>query len=227
IIDEPDWKQREWALDSGQGEIGFVCGLQYLTKPKFELLAAPVWSGARYAGRAVYFSDLIVGRDSVFRKFPDLKGSVLAYNEPTSHSGCNLIRYYLADRGLSASYFRRVVESGSHRRSIDMILDGSADVSAIDSTVLDLELLARPELKRKLRIIEQLGPSPAPPAIVSRSVPSTLKAELKNLFLTMHCDPAGREVLDLARLSKFIEVQDSDYDAIRSMQSRAREVIFP
>ena len=41
-------------------------------------------------------------------------------------------------------FFGRVIESGSHETSLQMILDGAIDGSAIDSTVLELETRAPP-----------------------------------------------------------------------------------
>ena len=227
IVDEPDWRQRDRLLDCGEAEIGFVCGLQYLAKRDFELLAAPVSSGTRYRNKPIYFSDLVVASESTYQSFTDAEGAILAFNEPTSHSGCNLIRYHLAVRGLSAGYFGNIVESGSHRASIEMLLDRRADVAAIDATVLELETLARPELARKLRVIETLGPSPAPPAIVSKRVPRPIKERLRNRLITMHEDPAAKRVLRLARLSRFASVLDVDYEPIRSMKAKAGEIAFP
>ena len=86
----------------GTGEIdaGFICGLPYvqltrLAPAPVELLAAPVLRGERYAGRPIYFSDVIVHRDSPIRTFADLCGRSWAYNDPHSHSGYNLTRHYL------------------------------------------------------------------------------------------------------------------------------------
>src|SRR5215213_2739449 len=67
------------AFAAGQADVGFICGLPYvhLTRhqpPPVELLAAPVLQGARYGDRPIYYSDVIVHRDSPFRTFADLRG---------------------------------------------------------------------------------------------------------------------------------------------------------
>ena len=103
-----------------------------------ELLAVPVPAGPRYHGRPIYFSDVIVRKQSPFQTFADLRGAAWAYNEPrTLHSGYNVVRAYLAELGERDGYFGGVVESGAHQPSIEMIVDGRADCSAIDSTVLE------------------------------------------------------------------------------------------
>src|SRR5438128_9989962 len=76
-----------------QADVSFVCGLAYVRLrhrrgPVVEPLVAPVLQGPRYSGKPIYFSDVIVHRDSPFRSFADLRGAAWSYNEPHSHSGC-------------------------------------------------------------------------------------------------------------------------------------------
>src|SRR3954452_19142324 len=70
------------ALDSA--DVAVVCGLPYVERTRrgdcpVEPVAAPVVRGARYGGRPIYFSDVIVRRDSPFRRFADLRGRSWAY----------------------------------------------------------------------------------------------------------------------------------------------------
>ncbi|MBM4422684.1 MAG: phosphate ABC transporter substrate-binding protein [Chloroflexi bacterium] len=229
FVGDVEWQERERMLDNGQAHVGWVCGLVYVRKmaspdPKFDLLAAPVMNGARYADRPMYFSDAIVRADSPFRSFADLRGRTWAFNEPGSHSGYNVTRWYLASREYGNGFFGRAIRSGAHQRSLQMILDGQIDASAIDSTVLETELARRPELASQIRIIETLGPSPIPPWMMQRSLPQELKEALRQAFAAMRTDPRGRAVLDAGRMSRFALVADSDYDPIREMDRVAESV---
>ena len=49
------------------------------------------------------------------------------------------MRHHLLALGETQGYFSRVVASGAHQRSIQMVLDGAIDASGIDSTVLETE----------------------------------------------------------------------------------------
>jgi len=222
------WQERERLLDRGDIGIGWICGLPYVRKKDagldIELLAAPVMKHSRYAERPVYYSDIVVHAESSFRSFEDLRGATWAYNEPGSHSGYNLIRYHLATRGIRGSYFSRVVESGSHQDSVQMILEGYIDASAIDSTVLEMEMTRNPTIGRKVRTIASLGPSPAPPWVTHRSIPEDLRAALRREFLTMHEDIEGRAILGTAGISRFSEISDEDYHPIREMDRVAAAV---
>jgi phosphonate transport system substrate-binding protein len=216
------WQERERLLDEGAIHAGWICGLPYVRKadalrPGVELLAAPVMEGDRYRGRPVYFSDVVVRRDSAARSFADLRGARWAYNEPGSHSGYNIVRYHLARLGERAGYFENVTETGAHQKTLRMIETGDADASAIDSTVLETEFRRSPALARALRVVETWGPSPAPPWVVSRRVSLALRRDLRRIMLSMHREPSGRSLLKQARMTRFVCVSDRDYDPIRRM----------
>ncbi|HET6443242.1 MAG TPA: PhnD/SsuA/transferrin family substrate-binding protein [candidate division Zixibacteria bacterium] len=217
------WKEREEMIDSGDMDIAWLCGLPYIWKadrpnPNVELLAAVVMKGERYRRRPVYFSDVVVRIDSPFRSFEDLRGSRWAFNEPNSHSGYNVVRYHLATLGLTQGYFGEVVESGAHLDSLEMILNGQIDTSAIDSTVLEMELSTGSDLKERIRIVEVIGPSPIPPWVISRQLPESTRNSLRQVFLRMHADKAGRAILDAGQIAQFVSVTNQDYDPIREME---------
>jgi phosphonate transport system substrate-binding protein len=228
IVDLP-WQERESLLDTGRIQVAWICGWPYVRKvdrpePLIELLAAPVMRGARYRNRPVYFSDVVVRRGSRFHTFADLRGASWAYNEPGSHSGYNVVRYHLATLGKGSEYFGRVVESGAHQVSLQMILDGRIDASAIDSTVLEEEFRRQPSIRSDVRILEVLGPSPIPPWVVLTSLAPDLRRSLRELLLGMHRDPEGRAILAQGHMTRFARVEDSDYDVIRDMARLAESV---
>ncbi len=71
-------------LVSGKIDAAFMCGLPYVELTRSHPgsvvpLAAPVISGRRYAGRPIYFSDVVVRADSPHRSFADLFDGVWTY----------------------------------------------------------------------------------------------------------------------------------------------------
>src|SRR5215213_9154974 len=140
----------------GEFDVGFICSLPYVqltrqTPSPVELLAAPVLRGDRYAGRPIYFSDVIVHRDSPVRAFADLRGRSWAYNDPNSHPGSNLARHQLLMMGETHGYFGRVIEARYHQQAIRMVAAGEVDAAAIDSQVLAIELRDHSHLAEELR----------------------------------------------------------------------------
>jgi phosphonate transport system substrate-binding protein len=215
---------------AGKVDVGFLCGLPYVlladspARP-VELLAAPVLQGERYGQKPVYFSDVVVRSDSPYRSFDDLGGCTWAYNQPTSHSGYNLVCTSLLEQGKMLHYFGRMVESGSHQRSLELVLEGQADATAIDSHVLDVALSQHKDLALRLRVVAMLGPSSIPPVVVARSLDNDLKCRIRATLLTMHNDPDGARGLHEGRIDHFVAVRDADYDDIRRMFARTRDAI--
>lgn len=216
------WQERERLLLLGEIHVCWICGLayvreSYLQDKLIDLLVAPVRRHPRYQARPVYYSDVIVRADSSFQSFEDLRGRTWAYNEPGSHSGFIIVRYHLARRGFDQSFFSRTVESGSHRNSLQMIRDGSIDTAAIDSSVLESEVANDPAISGQIRTVEVLGPSPAPPWVVHRSVSADMRKNLTSILLSIHERPKGRAILEAGRMLRFAAVSDHDYDPVREM----------
>jgi phosphonate transport system substrate-binding protein len=231
FVDGIPWQVRQQLLDEGVIHSGWICGLPYVLladryRPRMELLAAPVMAGVRYAGRPVYFSDVVVRHDSPARSFLDLRGSRWGYNEPRSHSGYEVVRFYLSQLGERTGFFGKAIETGAHQETLRSILEREVDASAIDSTVLETELRHRPSLRMQLRVIGTLGPSPAPPWIVSHRLPRILRLRLRSVMLDMHKDSGGRAILREARMARFARVSDRDYDPIRSMSRTAADTVL-
>lgn len=226
FADNVPYQDRERLFDEKQIQLCWLCGLHYIWKAAspeadLELLAAPVMAASRYKNKPVYFSDVVVHKDSPFHTFADLRGASWAYNEIRSHSGYNITRYHLTTLNEPPGYFGRVVKAGGHQAALHMILSRQIDASAIDSTLLGFELHCNPAITDQIRIIDTLGPSPIPPWVIQKNLPQPLKNNLRALFLTMHHTPTGRAVLDQGLIAKFVPVQDQDYNLIRTMANKA------
>jgi phosphonate transport system substrate-binding protein len=210
-------------------DVCFVCSIPYLLfadagRIDMEVIAAPVLVGARYGGRPIYFSDVIVATDSPHRSFADLRGATWAYNEPFSHSGYVTVLHHLATLGEDRSYFARLVEAGFHRDAIHMVTDGHVDAAAIDSQVLDIELRDDPRLARGVRRIGTIGPSTIQPVVASRRrLTDADRRAIGEALVHVGDDPAARAPLDGALVERFVRVDANGYDDIRTMFERVSE----
>ena len=227
FVRDVPWPERERMLDAGEVDVAWICSLPYTWRSAsgIELLAAPVMEGPRYEDRPIYFSDVLVRAEASHHCFDDLRGARWAYNEPHSHSGYNVVRHHMGRHGIGNGFFGSVIVSGAHQESLRMILSGEVDASAIDSMVLEREMALHPERYRgRLKTLAHLGPSPAPPWVTRRGLPSALQRKLRDVLLEMHRCPEGREILRAGQTSRFASVVDADYDLIREMEKTAGPV---
>ncbi len=204
-------------LMRGDVQMGWICGLLYVEKVDFhqaqlDLLGAPIFSGF---DRPDYCSHLVVPADSQAESFADLAGSRLTINEHTSWSGNHLLRSMLHDRGLSSDYFSEIVVSGAHSKSMALVASGEADCATIDHGVYEFVAADQPDLIQKTKIIGKIGPSPAPPFVIHRSVQPELREAIRATLLELAAEPAVQERLRSHRLETIVHIQDSDYNAIR------------
>jgi phosphonate transport system substrate-binding protein len=212
-------------------DVSFVCGLAYIDlcgpgRLPLSPVAAPVLTGQRYAGRPIYFSDVIVHRDSRFHSFADLRGASWCFNECLSHSGYGVTRYRLVELGQTAGFFGRLIESGYHARSIRLVQSGEIDASAIDSHVLALAANDDPSLLDDLRIIDTLGPSTIQPVVIADWLPEDLRDGIRGVLLEMEGDIHARGWLRRGLIERFVEADDSSYDDLRQMKRACEEASF-
>lgn len=215
----------------GSVDIGFICGLPYvqLTRQNpspIELLAAPILQGERYGGKPIYYSDVIVRADSPFYSFEDLRGRSWSYNDLDSQSGYGITRHRLVQMGETRGYFGEVVCAGFHQESINMVCRGEIDASAIDSQVLGVAMRDDPDLSAQLRIIDSLGPSTIQPVVAANHLSDSLKADIREILLTMSSDINVRAHLAQGFFEGFAPVTDTDYDDIRAMLNAAEDAEF-
>lgn len=213
-------------IADGQVDVAFMCGLPYATMAEsfacpFELLVAPVLYGERYQHKPIYFSDVIVRKASPYTSFDDLRGCSWAYNQKESHSGWNVVVYSLLERGKTPDFFGQLIASGSHQRSIALLLAGQADATAIDSQVSDVFLAQNLTAAAALRTIDMLGPSSVPPVVIAKTVDQSLKRNIQAALLTMHEDPQAARALRCGAIERFVQVCDEDYQDIREMRDLA------
>ncbi len=205
-----------------ENEVCFVCSLPYVEFERRGIspavpIAAPVLMGDRYGDRPIYFSDVIVHRDSPLQRFLDLRGRSWAYNEPLSHSGYGVVRYHLVELGETRGFFGEVVDAGFHEESVRMVADRRVDASAIDSQVLEVAMRDDASLVESLRVIDTLGPSTIQPVAASKRLPLELRDRIQRILISLHEDSDVRQRLAWGLVKRFVPVGPSSYDDIRMM----------
>ncbi|GAB4484419.1 MAG: phosphate/phosphite/phosphonate ABC transporter substrate-binding protein [Thermodesulfovibrionales bacterium] len=227
FVDREDYAEINRLVQKGEVDLAFVCGGPYVDGHRdfgMEILAAP-----RAYGDTVYYSYIIVHKDSPFLTFDDLRGKRFAFTDPLSNTGKLAPTFMLAKRNETPeSFFRSTVFTKSHDKSIKAVAQKIVDAAAVDSLIWEYENRTNPEFTSKTRIIEKSPPYGIPPVVVRHGIDPQLKEQLRAVFLNAHLDPDGRKILDGMMIEKFVVISDSAYDSIRAMkdwvdrQQRAR-----
>ncbi len=204
-------------LCQDQLDLTFICGLpfsryQQRVPNQLQAIAAPVMAAARYQGRPIYFSDVIVAASSNLNSFADLAGKTFCYNDSGSNSGYHLINFRNRQAGYPVNFFGNSLCSGCHQASIRWVIDGRTDCAAIDSTVLEQELGDFPELVSKLRVVESIGPCAIPPIAASQRLGANLIGQIQLALLKP--DAAMKATMTKARIRRFAVVKSDEYTAM-------------
>jgi phosphate/phosphite/phosphonate ABC transporter binding protein len=200
-----------------QIDAAFVCGGPYVDGHEefgMELLVAP-----QAYGKTVYYSYIIVAKDSPIRSFAELRGKSFAFVDPLSNSGKIAPEYMLATMHETPdTFFKKYIYTYAHDKSIKAVAQGVVDGAAVDSLIWEYADRMNPEFTRKTKIIKRSPPYGIPPVVVRKGLSLPLKKELRSLFLNAHHDKEGRELLSKMMIDKFVTIDDSAYDTIREMK---------
>ncbi len=216
-VDRESYAEINGMLKRGQLEAAFVCSGPYVDGKKefgLELLVAP-----QAYGDTVYYSYIIVAKDSPIRSFEELRGKQFAFTDPLSNTGKLVPTYMLARmHETPKTFFKRIVFTKSHDNSIKAVAQGIVDGAAVDSLIWEYLNATNPEFTAHTRIVKKSPPYAIPPVAVPRTLSPKLKSKLKQAFLSAHLDPRGREILGRMKIDKFVEIDDKAYDSVREME---------
>ncbi|KAN0035106.1 hypothetical protein ACTA71_004362 [Dictyostelium dimigraforme] len=207
-------------------DFAFMCGLAFVVAgPQLLLpLVSPVRIEEHYQDKPIYFSNLIIKKQSTFNQLS--KELTLLHNGKDSFSGYEILNHHLKkNEGTSIeNYFKKSINTGSHLNSIKSILSNADDdhnlVASIDSIVLDTELFNnRISLEDDIKIIKTLGPSTMPPLVSKLSSPHsiTYSKEIQNYLSSTEFSTLFQPILLKFNYKRFEIVNSSSFDDIRKV----------
>ncbi len=217
IIQAKTYEQINAQLEEKTLDFAFVCSGPYVKgRKKFgmEILVVPVAHNEK-----VYYSYMIASKDSTISGFDDLRGKKFAFTDPNSNTGCLVPLYMLSLRNETAeSFFSAVSYTYSHDNSIKAVAEGLVDGAAVDSLIWEYLRATDPKYVSMTKIVGKSPPYGIPPIVVHPAMNTEIKKTLKNVFLNMHKDPQGAELLKKMGIERFEEGDDKMYDSVRAMQ---------
>lgn len=209
-------------LKLGAVDFAFVGSGAYVEAKKnniARLLVAPVTNH-----KSKYKAYIIVHKSSGIRTFSDLKGKNFAYTDPHSNTGFNFIVAKIKDMGYDKNkYFSKTIFTYGNDLSCELVNKGVMDGASVSSDVYAYLRQNTPEKLKNLKIIEESEYFPTPPVVVPINIDEKKYKLYKNIFLNLHKDHVGKEILQKVNIDYFIDVSDSEYAGVKKISKRAGE----
>ncbi len=217
FIEKGSYVETNNLLEEGKIDMAFVCGGPYIDgKAKFglELLVAP-----QVDGKTVYYSYIIVQKDSNITKFEELRGKTFCFVDPLSNTGKIYPTYLLKKIGETPeTFFKEYIYSYAHDTSIRAVAEGIVDAGAVDSLIWNyMEKIGSP-FTEHTRIIKISPPYGIPPVVVRPTLKKDLREKLRQILLGMHQNKKGKDILEKMSIDKFVQIGDSNYNSIRGIK---------
>jgi phosphonate transport system substrate-binding protein len=217
LVQRSNYAEMNELLRLGRVDLAFVCSRAYIAGAMqfgLKLLVVPVV----YDEGPVYYSYIIVNKDSNINSFVELRGKSFAFADPLSNSGELYPRYLLAKMNETPdTFFSHYFYTYSHDKSIEAVASGIVDGAAVDSLIWDYKNMTEPWVTSRTRIIKVSPPFGIPPVVASPYSDKELVEEIRNILLSMHEDEDGRKILRKLHIKRFILPENASYASIEEM----------
>ena len=184
-----------------------TCGLPYrrYLHTDVNLVATPDFS-VEGCPPGYYCSVLVVRQDSPARQLSDTQSSRFAFNSTDSQSGYAAASTHCRNLGW---WFASEIESGAHLNSANMVVNGEADIAALDA-VSWRHMCTYNSMSDRLRVIARTEPTPGLPYICSRRFdPGLVRTAVLNAIAALSKTDANA-----LGLRDFVDIPSKDYLAV-------------
>ncbi|RMH71205.1 MAG: hypothetical protein D6675_07290 [Gemmatimonadetes bacterium] len=193
-------------------DAAFICSGLYIIGKKhqlMELLTVPVVNGA-----PTYQAYIIVPRTSSIQQFEELDQKTFAFTDRLSLTGCF---YPLYGHQQPLTFWKKVIFTGNHDASIELVNRGIIDGASVDGLVFEDIARNDPSRVQNIRILEKSEPFGIPPVVVHPNVGKTNKRLLQQVFLQMDHDSTGQNILRKIHIDHFQLPDETLYETLESM----------
>ena len=167
-------------------------------------------------GVSTYHGVIFVRKDSGIRSLQGMKGKRFALVDKATTAGYLLPMEYLRTNGVEdpKAYLKELYFAGTHEDAIYDVLNRKADIGAAKNTVFDRLAAVDVRIKNTLTVLVKSPDVPENALALRADLEGELKEKIRKVILSMHQDPAGREVLIRFGASRFVETFERDYEVV-------------
>lgn len=164
--------------------------------------------------RSVFITDKASG----IGKLEDLKGRTLSFGSQSSTSGHLMPRSFLLAAGIEPEKdFRRIAYSGAHDATIASVVSGRVDAAALDITVWRKFVSENKVDTSKVDVFYTTPPYFNYNYSVHADMPAAQREKVTQALLALNTNnPEGKEVLELARATKYVPTKADNYKGLEA-----------
>lgn len=202
--------------------LGQACGYPIVTQLKstVQIVATPIYGSSGCEGFE-HCSFFIVNGKAEYQTLLDLRGSVCAVNGFDSNTGMNLLRAAIAPIAKANRFFRSIIVTGSHYKSLEAVAGGDADVAAIDCVSFAHFQRFGPQVTVRVSKIGQSLRTAAPPYITAKQTDPGVLRILKETLHEVAVAPDLESVRSALDIEGFAFETDSDYERLLHIEKDA------
>lgn len=201
-----------------------ACGYPMVTflQGQVRYLATPCYAAPHCSGPS-YCSLLVVRAGDEIESLADLRGRQAAINRSYSQSGYNALRHTVAPLARDGRFFGEVVETGSHGGSLEAVVEGRADIAAIDAVTFALLAHHRPSSVEALRVIGRSAAAPGLPFITRGAASDQEVERLRHALAETFAEPALGEARQALLIAGLEVLDEGAYAVLNAMEREAAD----
>lgn len=163
-------------------------------------------------------SVFITQKDSGIKTLTDLKGKQVSFGSASSTSGHLMPRSFLLEAGIEPERdFKRVAFSGAHDATIASVVSGRVDAAALDITVWRKFVSENKVDTSKVDVFYTTPPYFNYNYSVHADMPAAQREKVTQALLALNTsDAEGKEVLGLARATRFVPTKPDNYKGLEA-----------
>lgn len=163
-------------------------------------------------------SVFITQKGSGITKLEDLKGKQVSFGSASSTSGHLMPRSFLLEAGIEPDRdFRRVAFSGAHDATIASVVSGRVDAAALDITVWRKFVGENRVDTSKVDVFYTTPPYFNYNWSVHADMPAEQRERVRKALLDLSPDdPVGKEILGLARATRYVPTEAGNYKGLEA-----------
>ena len=163
-------------------------------------------------------SVFITQKDSGIKTLADLKGKQVSFGSASSTSGHLMPRSFLLEAGLEPERdFKRVAFSGAHDATIASVVSGRVDAAALDITVWRKFVSENKVDTSKVDVFYTTPPYFNYNYSVHADMPAAQREKITQALLALNTNDAeGKEVLGLARATRYVPTKADNYKGLEA-----------